>query len=434
MGRIRMYIHVDNQSDVTLTRTEEWAEEWTPGCFPPDKIGPGQRVMFQSEGKMFLEPVTGTSGHVKYSLPYAEGEVGELYIHWDSPFVEGPYRNTFHIFAPPTFEVTWTGGQGREGELNIRIRRTARRSVPRFNPVVQGFGFSNSTWGDGLPSITLGFLWNRLFESHAGPLAELGIGKVDENWLPITEADAGMCGGMVYAIMDYHHHHQLPPKRSTNPTSADDPVFAHIRTRLWDSFDVGGDGHRYLGYSSPHYPNGDEGVLQQVAGLMYGRSWVTYREEWPRIQADIDAGRLSPLALIQTTDLNVGKNHQVLCHAYEKSGQIVTLFVYDPNKPGHSAGLRFDMHDTAGEVHVTRLLDGKEVKPDPGERIWCIFRTNGYQPKPPPGGQRYQSLREALLAATCGEPPRPASLSVRAAASPPGAHQAISVTGWLRSF
>ncbi len=71
-----------------------------------------------------------------------------------------------------------------------------------------------------------------------------------------------------------------------------------IRDRLWDSFDVDGEGHR-LGYSSPHYPNGDEGVIQAV-GLTRGRSWIAHREAWPQIQQNIDGGNLSPVGLIQT--------------------------------------------------------------------------------------------------------------------------------------
>jgi hypothetical protein len=77
--------------------------------------------------------------------------------------------------------------------------------------------------------------------------------------------------------------------------------------------------------------HGDEGVFQ-VAGLTRGRSWITYREEWPKIQDDIDAGRPSPLGLIQTDDLDIGSNHQVLAYGYEKSGQKVKLYVYDPNE------------------------------------------------------------------------------------------------------
>jgi hypothetical protein len=93
-------------------------------------------------------------------------------------------------------------------------------------------------------------------------------------------------------------------------------LFQFIRGRLLDSFDIIGSGHRWLGYSSPHYPNGDEGVIQ-VTGLARGRAWVTYRDEWPRIRDDIDAGRPSPIGLIQTDSLDIGRNHKVLAYAYQ---------------------------------------------------------------------------------------------------------------------
>ena len=270
--------------------------------------------------------------------------------------------------------------------------------------------------------MTLGFLWNKLFDSLPGPLGELRIGKLaDENWLPLTHADSGLCGGMVFTVMDYYASHQLPPEQSSAPNSRSDVLFQFIRDRLWDSFDVGGDGARYLGYSSPHYPNGDEGVIQSV-GLTRGRSWVTYREAWPQIQSDIDAGRLSPIGLIQTDSLDVGSNHQVLAYGYQKSGQDVTLFIYDPNEAQHEVTYTFNITETDGEVHITRMLNGVVAN---NHRIYCLFRTNGYSPKAPPNGRRINSVRDAMRASM------PPPYSVRAAVA--ASHAEGSVTRWLQS-
>ena len=96
----------------------------------------------------------------------------------------------------------------------------------------------------------------------------------------------------------------------------------------------------------------------QAVGLTRGRSWVTYREEWPQIQADIDAGKLSPLGLIQTDNLDIGSNHQVLAYGYKKSGQDVTLYIYDPNEAQHEVKYKFNITATDGEVHITRMLEG----------------------------------------------------------------------------
>jgi hypothetical protein len=423
MSRIRMYVFIRNESDATLTLAgdEIISGDYTPDWTPPSVINPGERKGFQGEGDLTLVPTTGTEGRVRYNIVAPDGSGGELYIHWNSPLVESQYDNTFHIWAPPGWEVTHSGGQGHRAELEIRLRRTARRSVPNFHPRGRGFAFTNNQWDGDLPVISLGFLWNKLFDLLPGPLGELGIGRVvDENWAPITHANAGMCGGMVYAVMDYYAFHLLPPEQKNAPNSRNDILFEFIRDRLWDSFDVEGEGHRFLGYSSPHYPNGDEGVFQ-VVGLTRGRSWITYREAWPQIQADIDAGKLSPVALIQTDSLDIGENHQVLAYAYERSGQDVTLFIYDTNSGQQEVTYQFNVTATDGEVHITRT-------PPNDKRIWCFFRINGYAPKMPPNGRRITSIKDAIRASTEQKSP----YSVRAAVA--GGNSGGSLSTWMRSL
>ena len=422
MSRITMKVLISNETDVALTfiNDELVHGDFTPDLNPPPIIEAGERKGFQGEGNIVPidEAITGTEGRVRYHIAAPDG--GELFIHWDSPLIESQFGNTFHIFAPPGWEVTSAGGQGHRAELDVRLRRTARRSVPNFHARGRGFAFKNK-WNGDLPVISLGFLWNRLFESLPGPLSELGIDRlVDENFMPITHADAGLCGGMVYTLMDYYAQHLLPPDQTASPTSPDDILFQYIRDRLFDSFDVGGEGHRFLGYSSPHYPNGDEGVIQAV-GLTRGRSWVTYREAFPEIQADIDAGRLVPVGLIQTDSLDIGKNHQVLAFAYEKSGQDATLYIYDPNEAQQEIALKFNITATDGEVHITRI--GGDPKNN--HRIFCFFRINGYAPKTPPNGRRINSVRDAMRASM----PPPYSVRTAVAAS----HAEGSVTKWLQS-
>lgn len=421
MGRITMHIAVDNQSDATLVfvRDEIEVGSYTPDLSPPPSIGPHQTLGFKAEGALVVVPTTGTQGSVWYQIMTADGNAGELAIHWNSPLVESQFGNTFHIFAPPNWELAHSGGQGHNAELRVRVRRTARRSVPRFRVPGRSFKFTNS-WSPDLPVISVGFLWNKLFESAPGPLGELGIEKViDENFLPLTHANAGLCGGMVYAVMDYYSARLFPPLQKTPPNSQNDALFQFIRDRLWDSFDVGGGGHRFLGYSSPHYPNGDEGAIQAV-GLARGRSWVTYREAWPLVQQDIDEGRLSPLGLIQTDDLKIGDNHQVLAYAYEMSGQDVRLYIYDPNEETEVV-FAFNVTSTDGEVHIAR--SGGQPS---SHRIFCFFRIDGYAPKQPPNGLRLNGVREAI------EYVMPPPFSLRAAVQAvPSAHG--SVKSWLQS-
>lgn len=421
MSRIRMKVFIRNESDVPLFffSEETLHGSYTDGWLPPARIEPGQRLGFQGEGDLILvESTVGTEGVVKYRIGSLDS-ADELYIHWDSPRIKSAYANTFHIWGPPHWEVSHWGGQGNDTELEIRLRRTQRRAVPHFHPHGRAFIFLNNQWSHDLPSMTVGYLWNKLLDSLPGPLGDLGIGRVDDNWLPFTDAGQGMCGGMVYTVMDYHANHLLPPEMTLPPSSRDDPLFTFVRDRLWDSFDVDGQGHRALGYSSPHYPNGDEGVIQNVAGLARGRSWVTYREEWPRIQDDIDAGRLSPVMLIQTDNLDIGRNHQVLVYAYERSAQDVTLYLYDPNFGQQEVSFCFNVTATDGEVRIQRS-DGEK-------RIWCLFRINGYTPKLPPAGRRINSVKQAIRASTGQLPP----YSVRVAMAS-NHEETDSVQNWMR--
>lgn len=401
-----MAVVVSNDTAAVLTLTTDNSlvhGSWIDGLSPPKVIAPRSVATFESEGSGLLgEPLTGVEGTVQYAI--AEGGItqGTLHIQFDSPLVESEYANTFHVFAPEGWEVSASGGQGHNAILNIRLRTTARRNVPRFHARGRSLCFANS-WSPELPVMSVGYLWNRLWESLPGPLSDLNIQRViDENWLPFTHADAGLCGGMVYLVMDYYYAHLLPPKYVNPPSSSDDPLFLYIRDRLWDSFDVFGQGHRFLAYSAPYYPDGDEGVLQ-VAGLAMGRAWITYREEWARIQEDIDQGRLSPLGLIKTKGLEIGDNHQVVAYAYEKTGQRVTLFIYDPNEPLKEVRLCFDVTSTSGEVHIDRYVEG--FPGAVGKPIYCIFRINGYAPQAPPNGRRAASTREGITAATGLDPP-----------------------------
>jgi hypothetical protein len=62
----------------------------------------------------------------------------------------------------------------------------------------------------------------------------------------------------------------------------------------------------------------------------------TRSAEWPRIRADIAAGRLAMVGLVRQTGWNPVKltdNHQVLAYAYDVDGDEVTIKLCDPNWP-----------------------------------------------------------------------------------------------------
>ncbi|WP_439593639.1 hypothetical protein [Microbacterium sp.] len=393
MSRIRMRVIIRNDTDSTLVWLSDHIDsgEWNGNWIPPRQIGPRSTAEFRAEGDLAIVPTSGTEGWVRYR---ADGDAArEFYIHWNSPLIEGAYGNTFHVWAPPAYDASTWGGQGHEAELTVRFRSSVEHRVPGFAPSIHGLNFSNH-WDSSLPVIAVGYLWNRLLDELPGAVRDLlQIVPVDDNWLPITHADAGLCGGMVFAVKDYYAANRYPPSLEEAPSDANDPLFIYIRDRLVDSFDIFGAGDRWLGYSSPHYPNGDEGVSQSL-GFTRGRSWVTYREEWPKIRDDIDNGVPSPIGLIRTDNLDIGINHQVLAYGYQQDGQSVRLLVYDPNLPNDDkVTITFDITDTAGEVHAVHASNGQSVT---NRRIFAIIRTEGYNPHAPVAAGTAHTVRQAL--------------------------------------
>lgn len=425
MSRIRMAVRLENRTQEALVLQAADLEhgDWTDPWQPHARIDPGETHEFRAEGSQALDvPTTGTEGFATYAI--GGDPARTLRVAFDSPLVESQFGNTFHVEAPTLFDVASSGGQGHHATLDVVLQPSFVHRVPDFVPRVRGLHFPN-TWRKDLPVVSVGTLWNKLLDNLPDGLADvLGVVEIEPGLLPMTEADGGLCGGMVFAVMDYYAAHQLPPDRTDTPSSPDDEVFRHVRDRLVDSFDIFGGGHRFLVYSSPVYPDGDEGFVQ-ATGIWEGRSWVTYREEWPKIRADIDAGRLSPLGLIKTDTLAIGDNHQVLAHAYQRSGQKVSLFIYDPNTPDVEVRFDLDVTATTGRVHVDRFQDGRAVTG--GESILAIFRTDGYAPHLPPQGRPLDamSVRDAL---ECRSGSRNGTVPADDSARP------LDVRAWMRGF
>lgn len=403
-----MRVIVSNDSNAHLRlRHSSTTGEWTPGGWVPNQFpqtAPGESLWWQAEGESALGvALTGVEARAWYDVVAPSGDVvGELYIFANSPWIESQYGNTFHVHAPAGYYAAYSDAHGQKrGDraiLEISFRDTRRVAVRGFTPSVNGFPFDNE-WNANLPVVTIGALWNRFRSALTAGLADhLGIGGLPEDWLPITQADAGLCGGMTYAAMDYFALGQRPPEASTEgglfvaPDSADDPLFLFIRERLLDSFDFTGRGHRWLSYTSPLYPDDDEGILQTF-GVWKGKAWVTYREEWPRIRQLLDEGRLAPLGLVQSAEFDIGKNHQVLAYAYEQSAQNVKLWIYDPNVPGQAADanaddlyLEFDTTSTSTGIRVFRR-NAPVTTPEKTKRIYAILLMDAYAPKTPPPGR-----------------------------------------------
>jgi len=195
-----------------------------------------------------------------------------------------------------------------------------RNSVPNFVPSVNGLHFVNSWPNEPIIDVNVP-----------------GLGAV-----PIGDASNGLCGGMVYTVIDVFRA-GIPPIADTNNPPHGGPLFTYIVGRLFDSFDLPDGVLKYYDWMTT--PDAD--VSLWVA-TRRGVAWHTIVEECPRIKDDVDSGALSPLGLVtvHTTDPTaIGHNHQVLAHAYELDDQHqLTLHLYDPNTdPSQADGVRLSL-------------------------------------------------------------------------------------------
>lgn len=193
--------------------------------------------------------------------------------------------------------------------------------------------------------------------------------------VPIGDASKGLCGGMVFAALDHHRAGRRPPADPDTPG-----LHEYLARRLWASF---------------HLPWGVTRIYQwmgrpDAAGSGRGRHpaatvpFLTTQREWPKVRAELDAGRPAPLVLIKTASRNpwdMGHNHQVLATGYQEDREAgaVRVTLYEPNYPpagpaDEPVELRFNTREYDG----SRACHSRE-----GESVRGFF-FNPYQPGRPP--------------------------------------------------
>jgi hypothetical protein len=167
-------------------------------------------------------------------------------------------------------------------------------AVPGFLPSTHGLRFANRF----APGPTL----------YLGPI---GIG----------DASLGLCGGMAWYVRERFEAGLPVPLDAEAPVGGSALFRALVRRQVlsldWLRVPV-----RFWWMSAL----GRDRALRRSRDV-----------EWPRIQAEIDAGRLAMVGLVRHTGWNPFKlvgNHQVIAFAYEVDGDAVTLRIYDPNWPG----------------------------------------------------------------------------------------------------
>ncbi|WP_433365442.1 hypothetical protein ACQPZX_35835 [Actinoplanes sp. CA-142083] len=178
-----------------------------------------------------------------------------------------------------------------------------------FLPSKHGFAFNNS-WPS-QPAVVL-----------PTPFGDLRLGN----------AAGGLCGGMVFAAMDYFLDGREP---TLDRPPAGDPLYKFIVSRLIDSWHVPAGVAQYYQWMS--LPDGDHTmkVFGRQVIVERGLGWRTVRVQWPQIKRDLDRGLPVPLGVVTVASRNpkdLALNHQVLAYGYETDGTRLTIRVYDPNR------------------------------------------------------------------------------------------------------
>jgi hypothetical protein len=190
-----------------------------------------------------------------------------------------------------------------------------------FLPSRHGFAFDNS-WPPE-PAVRV-----------RTPIGAIGIGN----------AARGLCGGMVFAALDYWHAGRRPP--ADRPAAAL-PLYHFIVRRLVRSW---------------HIP---AGVATYYRWMLRSDSDVAHRtvvQQWPRVQALLDRGQPAALGVVTVASANpllLGHNHQVLAYGYRRDGAHLTVAVYDPNSgPDDRVFIRFDAAAAVGAAFAHNVNIG----------------------------------------------------------------------------
>ncbi len=231
---------------------------------------------------------------------------------------------------------------------------TTAGTVHGFLPSVHGLPFSNSF--------------------PPGPT--LRLGPFDPRVIGFGDASAGLCGGMALTARDLFEAGLTGPASTAGPPENGSPQFRALVRRQVESLDWLRVPFRYLDLQAlrPDPPTGVARCLRREPPRV-----EAVLLEWPRIQAEIDAGHPAVVGLIRAAGLSpwaLTQNHQVLAWAWEAVEGVTTIRVYDPNHPGRDdVELRVGIEDDAARPWRDRI----NLAQSTGEPLLGFFR----QPYPP---------------------------------------------------
>jgi len=372
MTSVRVYLHNETGQTLVLAGVTGQDGNWLGGGAVP-AIAPGTVAMTGTKALMpaALEIETdGTECELHYRGEYDESTT--FTAHWNNPAIGAKpsisldgginvSRPQFHCDSDDSHYSFWQT-EGRADAVVHFFFRDARTVLTDFRPSNDGFLFNNSGWAD----------------------APYTLPPLQGTPLDITfgNANTGLCGGMVFAALDYFYEQQRIPQVMANPDNQD-PLFLYLVARLFDTFDPKSIS-LLLALMSIAAADDDESLGEYLD--LPCRARVMAFEEWPLIRADIDAGCPSPLVL-QTIKSNLpwdlGHCHQVLVYGYEAHGHSVTLHVYDPNRPqDDDIWMTFQDGDIGHRINVDHNVGITEDNGDQSP-IYCFVRMNYDRERPP---------------------------------------------------
>jgi hypothetical protein len=184
------------------------------------------------------------------------------------------------------------------------------RSVLDFRPSRHGFHFAN--------------------RFPPGPTVRFG--PFDPRLIGVGDASAGLCGGMVLTVRDLFEERVDPPPDREPPANGSRRFRALVRRQV-ESLD-------WLRVPLRFY---DAGAFRADPASWWSRPLgrrppreAALDVAWPRIRAEIDAGRPAVVGLVRRASANPFRltlNHQVLAWGYRVEPGLVAIRLYDPNWP-----------------------------------------------------------------------------------------------------
>lgn len=261
----------------------------------PIKIPPGEE--FHSSRLTVLSAWPRSKAKIVSQPPRGKTGKAEIAIKWQCP------RSSMVKYQIEAFS--------RPSNQTVDATKLITRQMTRFLPSKNGFHFINR------------------FEKIPTHLNTF-FGRIK-----VGDASNGLCGGMVFAALDYFNAGMSIPKVKNLPKNR--KHFDYVVKRLIDSFDLPLGPLNYIELMHPKYPDGKTS-RGRYGAIPAGRAWRMIRVEWPKIKMKLDAGIPCPLGLVRIKSTNLkllGKNHQVLTYGYELVNDELTLYIYDPNYPGN---------------------------------------------------------------------------------------------------